>query len=94
MSSTTSCVIGPGPHDDQFPAELVALHERIQTQSASVRAELEPLIAGAIEDARFRQNVITLARDALQRFRLDLAMAEFELRATRREHELLQRRLP
>jgi hypothetical protein len=31
-----------------------------------------------------------LARDALERFRLDLAMLEFDLEATRREREALK----
>jgi hypothetical protein len=78
---------------DEIPSELIALRNRIQAQPATVRAELEPLIEGAMEHARFRQRVITLAREALQRFRTDLAMAEFDLQATRREREALKRKL-
>ena len=78
---------------DEIPSELLALQQRIQAQPASVRAELEPLITGAVEQARFRRNVLTLARDALQRFRTDLAMAEHDLQATRREREALKIKL-
>ena len=78
---------------DDVPSELIALQARIQAQPASVRAELEPLIEGALEQAKFRRNVLTIARDALQRFRTDLAMAEFDLHATRREREALKQKL-
>ena len=79
--------------DEEFPTELIALKERIQTQPASVRSELEPLIEGALEHAKFRHRVMTLARDALQRFRTDLALAEHDLQATRREREALKRKI-
>jgi hypothetical protein len=75
---------------ESVPAELQELRERIGAQPVEIRAELEPLIDEAVEHARFRGRVITLARDALERFRLDLAMTEFDLEATRREREELR----
>jgi nitric oxide reductase activation protein len=83
---------------DDLPAELVELWERVQSQPAEVRAELEPLVADAVEQARFRGRVMTVARDALERLKLDLELARFDLDATRREREdlrrLLESRLP
>ncbi len=70
---------------EHVPTELVELKERIQGQPASVRAELEPLIDEVMEHAKFRSRVMLIARDALQRFRLDLAAARHDLEATRRE---------
>jgi hypothetical protein len=70
---------------EQVPTELVELKERIQGQPASVRAELEPLIDEVMEHAKFRGRVMLIAREALQRFRLDLAAARHDLEATRRE---------
>jgi hypothetical protein len=75
---------------EPVPAELQELRERICAQPVEVRTELEPLIDEAVEHARFRGRVITLARDALERFRLDLTMKEFDLEATRREREELR----
>jgi hypothetical protein len=69
----------------QVPTELVELKERIQGQPAAVRAELEPLIDEVMEHAMFRSRVMLIARDALQRFRLDLASVRLDLEATRRE---------
>jgi len=70
---------------EPFPSELVVLKERIQEQPAAVRAELEPLIDDVMEHALFRHRVMLIAREALERFRLDLASLRFDLEATRRE---------
>jgi len=43
-----------------------------------------------LEHAMFRGRIITVARDALERLRLDLDMALFDLDATRRERETLR----
>ena len=65
--------------------ELVALKGRIADQPAKVRAELEPLIDEVLEHAMFRSRVMLIARDALQRLRVDMAALRFDLEATRRE---------
>jgi len=70
---------------EQVPTELVELKERILGQPPAVRAELEPLIDEVMEHAMFRSRVMLIAREALQRFRLDLASVRFDLEATRRE---------
>ena len=78
------------PVSDPVPGELVELKERILAQPPGVRADLEPLVDDALEHARFRGRAMMLARDALERFRLDLAMLEFDLEVTRRERESLR----
>ena len=75
---------------DQVPLELIELKQRIAAQLAAIRAELEPLVEDAMEHARFRGRAMGLARDALERFRLELATLEFDLEATRREREALK----
>lgn len=72
------------------PEELLALRERIRGMPASVRDELEPIVDEAIEEAQFRGRILSVAREALLRQRLELAMARFDLDATRREREILQ----
>ena len=69
----------------QFPSELVALKEKIQDQPEAVRDELEPLIDEVMEHAVFRSRVMLIARDALQRFRVEMAAMRFDLDVTRRE---------
>jgi hypothetical protein len=68
-----------------FPTELVALKEKILDQPPHVRDTLEPLIDEVMEHAVFRSRVMLLARDALQRFRVELAATRLDLEATRRE---------
>jgi hypothetical protein len=68
-----------------FPSELVALKERIQDQPAAVRKELEPLIDEVMEHAVFRSRVMLIARDALQRFRVEMAAMRFDLDVTQAE---------
>jgi hypothetical protein len=70
---------------ERVPSELLALKERIADQPPAVREELEPLIDEVMEHAVFRSRVMLIARDALQRFRVDLAAMQFDLDATRRE---------
>lgn len=75
---------------DLLPNELLQLRDLVQAQPATVRAELEPLLADVLEHALFRGRVLSVARDALERLRLDLNMALFDLDATRREREQLR----
>ena len=75
------------------PAELTELERRVRALPTHIRAELEPIVAEALEDARFRGRVLAIARDALIRLRLDLVLAQFDLDETRREREDLRRLL-
>ena len=43
-----------------------------------------------VQQAVFRARVLTIAKDALERYRLDLAATRFDLEATRREREALR----
>jgi hypothetical protein len=72
---------------DPLPTELVALRERIRDQPDDVRTELEPLLDEVLEHTVFRNRVMLIAREALERFRLDLASLQFELDVTKRERE-------
>lgn len=78
---------------DALPAELVELMERVQALPSDLREELEPVVIEALEEARFRGRVLTVAREALEQLRLDLELARFDLDATRRECEEFRSRL-
>ncbi len=83
----------PNAEGEVLPGEMVELIERIQAQPPEVRAELVPLMDEVLEQVRFRSRIITVARDGLERLRLDLEMARFDLDATRRERENLRQLL-
>ncbi len=78
---------------EPIPSELLELREKVRDQPRAVRAELEPLVEEVVEHARFRNRVLTVARDALEQFKLDLELTRFDLDATRREREALLRAL-
>ncbi len=82
---STNDMVNASRGTEQVPTELIELKERIQGQPAAVRAELEPLIDEVMEHAMFRHRVMMIARDALERFRLDLASVRFDRDVLRRE---------
>jgi hypothetical protein len=75
---------------ESAPPELLALREQIREQPVEIRAELEPLIDEVCEHAQFRGRVLAIAREALERFRLDLTALRFDLEVTRRERDMLR----
>lgn len=74
-----------------IPVELAALRARIKMLPPEIRAELEPLAEDACEQAKFRGRALSLAREALEQFRVELAAAQFDLDVTRREREDFRR---
>ncbi len=80
----------PAPAISAIPPELQALRARIRALPAAVRAELEPLAEDACEQAQFRGRALSLAREALEQFRLELSAAKIDLDMTRREREGLR----
>jgi hypothetical protein len=93
MSSMTLPHPGAAPGVEALPGELLTLRERVRAMPEAVRTELEPIVIEALEQARYRGRVLTIARDALVRLRLELELARFDLDATRREREDLRRLL-
>ena len=91
MNPATNAPAPPPAPASSVPAELLALRERIRALPEEVRAELEPLAEDACEQARFRGRALSLAREALEQFRLELSAARFDLDITRREREGLRR---
>ena len=73
------------------PSELLELRDRIKAMPDEIRLELEPLAEDACEQARFRGRALSLAREALEQFRLELSAAKFDLDITRREREGFRR---
>src|SRR5690349_11962402 len=91
MSHTSPRAVRPA--HDPIPAELLELKGRVRALPPEVRAELEPVVAEVLEQAHFRGRVLSVAREALERLRLDLEITRFDLDATRRERESLRQLL-
>lgn len=78
---------------EALPEEWIVLKESVRRMPATVRAQLEPIVDEALEHARFRNRILTVARDALEQMHHDLELTRFDLDATRREKEDLRRLL-
>jgi len=81
-------------HDEDCtmnPAPNVQAPSSSAPAPASVPPELEPMALDACEQARFRGRALSLAREALEQFRLELSAARFDLDITRREREGFRR---
>ncbi len=69
------------------PVELLDLLEAVRSLPESYRESLMPAVAEAIEQAKYRNNALALATDALKQLRLDLQVTQFDLDLTRIERE-------
>lgn len=72
---------------DDMPPELRDLLDRVLALPPDVAETLGPAVAEAIEQARFRSRVLDVAREALERLRLELEVARFDLELTRKERD-------
>ncbi len=76
--------------NDRTPVELADLMARLGDLPADVREMLAPAVEEAVEQARFRSRVLDVAKDALERLRMELEMTKFDLELTRKERETLR----
>ncbi|MDB5350848.1 MAG: hypothetical protein JWN86_2095 [Planctomycetota bacterium] len=80
------------PPGESVPTELADLLDLVRALPPGIREELAPAVSEAIEQARFRSRILDVARDALERLRLDLELTRFDLDLTRKEREELRLR--
>lgn len=77
-----------------IPPQLVKLMEAIHTTlSDQDRARLAPLLDNVVEDTCRRRRILALIQETLGQLRLDLKYLAFDLEATRRERDALERKL-
>jgi hypothetical protein len=93
MSYASRWESAPAARGETIPAELIRLKESLRSVPPAVRAKLEPLVDDALEQAKFRGRAMAVARDGLERLKLELELARFDLEVTRREREDLKRRV-
>jgi hypothetical protein len=72
------------------PTELNALSARLAELPAEIAEELRPAVEEAIEQARFRGRILDVAKEALERLRLELELTKFDLELTRKERDGLK----
>lgn len=76
-----------------IPASLMNLTEAIHSLPDATRAYLAPYLDAVIEDSCRRRRILALVHEALDQLLLDTNYLMFDLEATRRERDALERRL-
>jgi hypothetical protein len=82
----------PGP-SLATPTDLIELGRRIDALPENERHELRALYERVAESFRLRTRIMNVAKEALESIRLEMSFLRFDLEATRREKESLQKRI-
>jgi len=77
----------------KIPSDLEELGQKIDGLPERERQSLRPIYERVLEGFRLRNRIMNVAKDALERIRLEVACLQFDLEVTRREKESLQRQL-
>ena len=75
----------------KLPRDLIELAERVGQLPPEFRSSIEPVMTRVIESTRRRRRILSLVQDSLGQLRLDMKYLMFDLDATRRERDALQK---
>ncbi|MCA9264576.1 MAG: transcriptional regulator [Planctomycetales bacterium] len=78
---------------DRLPQEMVDLIAAIAELPVAQRTRIEPILKKVVDGTRRRKRILSLVQEALSQLRLDMKYLMFDLEATRRERDSLQRQL-
>lgn len=79
------------PNLDDLPADVLELVAVVEGLPLEHRQRVEPLLGRVLESTKRRRRILGLVQDALSQLRLDMKYLMFDLEATRRERDALQR---
>jgi hypothetical protein len=79
---------------DQIPSELIELRTQIEELPLHHRQKLLPLCERLHHYTRLHSRLLRIAQEAVDQLQLDAKYMQFDLEATRRERDELQRELP
>ena len=77
----------------KIPNDLEDLGHKINGLPERERQSLRPIYERLLEGFRLRNRIMNVAKDALERIRLEVACLQFDLEVTRREKDSLQKQL-
>jgi hypothetical protein len=77
----------------KIPSDLEELGHQIDGLPEHERQSLRPIYERVLEGFRLRNRIMNVAKDALERIRLEIACLQFDLEVTRREKESLRQQL-
>lgn len=78
---------------DQIPAELMEMRRQIEELPVHHRQKLLPLCDRLHHYTRLHSRLLRIAQEAVDQLQLDAKYMQFDLEATRRERDELQREL-
>jgi hypothetical protein len=90
MNRTPRFRIGP---KSTVPVDLEELGRQLAQLPEGQRAPLMPLYERILDSYRLRTHILNVAKEALERVRLEMACLEFDLEVTRREKETLKKQI-
>jgi len=75
----------------ELPAELIEMQEAIDGLSTEAKLLLQPLFQRVLESTNRRRKILQMVQESIGQLRLDMKYLVFDLEATRRERDELQR---
>ena len=78
---------------EKLPQEMVELMSAVNELPEAYRHRIQTLITRVAEGTQRRKRILGLVQEALSQLRLDMKYLMFDLEATRRERNTLQRQL-
>ena len=100
-ATETKCQVIPmsTPHSkewrkDQIPSELLEMRKQIEELPLQLRQKLLPLCERLHHYTRLHTRLLRIAQEAVDQLQLDAKYMQFDLEATRRERDELQRKFP
>jgi hypothetical protein len=76
---------------EELPKDVADLAAAVERLPAEHRSRLEPLLVRVVDSTKRRRRILNLVQEALAQLRLDMKYLVFDLEATRRERDALQR---
>ena len=77
----------------ELPAELSELQSAIDGLSIESKLILQPLFQRVVESTNRRRKILQMVQESIGQLRLDMKYLVFDLEATRRERDDLQRQI-
>ena len=77
----------------KIPNDIEELGRKIDGLPETERQRLRPVFERVLEGFRLRNRIMNVAKEALERIRLEVTCLQFDLEVTRREKESLQQKL-
>ena len=76
---------------DELPKDVADLAAAVSSLPGEYRSRLETLMYRVVDSTKRRRRILNLVQEALSQLRLDMKYLVFDLEATRRERDALQR---